>query len=152
MSREFVYPIQRQANLRDEPELVADTLSIPLPDTLVRRHGTNYRVTSISVKNARQTFPRYINNLVPLDQFPPDLTHATPRPPVPPVGRRRKTGLEFTRHGGWQRDTKLNRTVRGAAGYPRPHVRSHPIFFTLLRSLTSAQTQIRPLPLLWERT
>ena len=71
---------------------MADTLSIPLPDTLVRRHGTNYRVTSISVKNARQTFPRYIINLVPLDQFPPDLTHATPRPRAHPSAAAEKLG------------------------------------------------------------
>jgi hypothetical protein len=72
MSREFVYQYNGKANLRDEPELVADTVRIPAPDTLVRRHGTNYRVTSISLKNARQTFPQYIIDLVALDEFPPD--------------------------------------------------------------------------------
>jgi hypothetical protein len=71
VSREFVYQYNGKANLRDEPELVADTVAIPAPDTLLRRCGTNYRVTSVSVTNARQTFPRYIINLIPLDQFPP---------------------------------------------------------------------------------
>ena len=72
MSREFVYQYNGKVNLRDEPELVADTIPIPAPETLVRRHGTNYRVTSVSLKNARQTFPRYIINLVALDEFPID--------------------------------------------------------------------------------
>jgi hypothetical protein len=72
VSREFVYQYNGKATLRDEPELVADTISIPTPDSLVRRHGTNYRVTSISLKNARQTFPRYIIDLVALDEFPAD--------------------------------------------------------------------------------
>jgi hypothetical protein len=70
LSREFVYQYNGKANLRDEPELVADTVAIPPPDSLVRRHGTNYRVTSISLKNARQIFPRYIINLVAVDEFP----------------------------------------------------------------------------------
>lgn len=70
MSREFVYQYNGKVNLRDEPELVADTVRIPAPDTVIRRRDTNYRVTSVSVTNARQTFPRYIINLVPLDQFP----------------------------------------------------------------------------------
>jgi hypothetical protein len=61
-----------KANLRDQAELVADTVSIPAPDTLVRRHGTNYRVTSVSLKNAHQTFPRCLINLVALDDFPSD--------------------------------------------------------------------------------
>jgi hypothetical protein len=47
-------------------------VAVPAPDTLVRRHGINYRVTSVSLKNARQTFPRYIINLVALDEFPGD--------------------------------------------------------------------------------
>jgi hypothetical protein len=70
--REFVYQYNGKANLRDEPELVADTVRIPAPDTVVRRRDTNYRGTSVSVTNARRTFPRYIINLVPLDQCPPD--------------------------------------------------------------------------------
>jgi hypothetical protein len=64
-----VYQYNGKANLRDESEVVADTVPIPAPDTLVRRHGTNYRVTSISPKNARQTFPRYIIDLIALDEF-----------------------------------------------------------------------------------
>jgi hypothetical protein len=72
LSREFVYQYNGKANLRDEPELVGDTVRIPAPDTVVRRRETNYRVTSVSVTNARQTVPRYIINLVPLDEFPPD--------------------------------------------------------------------------------
>jgi hypothetical protein len=70
--REFVYQYNGKVNLRDEPELVADTVRIPAPDTVVRRRDTNYRVTSVSVINARQTFPRYIINLVALDEFPAD--------------------------------------------------------------------------------
>jgi hypothetical protein len=69
MSREFVYQYNGKANLRDEPEIVADTVRIPAPDTIVKRQGTNYRVTSVSVTNARQTVPRYIINLVALDAF-----------------------------------------------------------------------------------
>ena len=72
MAREFVYQYRGKANFRDEPELVADSVSIPAPDNLVRRHGTNYRVTSVSLKNARQTFPRYIIDLCPIDEFPGD--------------------------------------------------------------------------------
>jgi hypothetical protein len=72
VSREFVYQYNDKVNLRDEPELVADIVSVPAPDTLVRRHGTNYRVTSVSLKNARQTFPRYIIDLCPIDEFPGD--------------------------------------------------------------------------------
>jgi hypothetical protein len=72
VSREFVYQYNDKVNLRDEPELVADTVRIPAPDTVVRRRETNYRVTSVSVTNARQPVPRFIINLVPLDQFPPD--------------------------------------------------------------------------------
>ena len=72
MCREFVYQYNGKVSLRDEPELVADTVSIPAPDTVVRRRDTNYRVTSVSVINARQTFPRYIINLVALDEFPAD--------------------------------------------------------------------------------
>jgi len=73
VSREFVYQYNGKANLRDEPELVADTVRIPEPGILVRRHGTNYRVSDVSVTNARQTFPRYIINLIPFDEFPAEL-------------------------------------------------------------------------------
>jgi hypothetical protein len=72
VSREFVYQYNGKASLQDEPELVRDTVSIPAPDTLVRRHGTNYKVISVSVTNARATFPRFIINLRPLDEFPSD--------------------------------------------------------------------------------
>jgi hypothetical protein len=72
VSREFVYQYNDKVNLRDEPELVADTVRIPAPDTVVRRRETNYRVTSVSVTNARQPVPRFIINLIPLDQFPPE--------------------------------------------------------------------------------
>ena len=70
MAREIVFQYNGKVNLRDEPELVADTVRIPAPDTVVRRHGTNYRVTDVSVTNARQTFPRYIIDLCPIDEFP----------------------------------------------------------------------------------
>jgi hypothetical protein len=72
MAREFVYQFNGKANLRDEPELVADTDRIPVPGTHVRRRGTNYRVTDVSVTNARQTFPRYIIDLCPIDELPED--------------------------------------------------------------------------------
>jgi hypothetical protein len=72
MGREIVYQYNGKANLRDEPELVADDVRIPEHDSLVRRHGTNYRVVSVSVTNARKTFPRYIVDLKPLDEFPSD--------------------------------------------------------------------------------
>ena len=72
MAREIVFQYNGKANLRDEPELVADTVRIPVPDTVVRRHGTDYRVTDVSVTNARQTFPRYIIDLCPIDEFPGD--------------------------------------------------------------------------------
>jgi hypothetical protein len=74
MAREIVYQYNGKANLRDEPELVADFVLIPVPNTLVRRHGTNYRVVSVSLTNARRAFPRYIVDLKPLDEFPSDLT------------------------------------------------------------------------------
>jgi hypothetical protein len=70
VSREFVYQYNDKANLRDEPELVADTVRIPVPGVIVRRHGTNYRVTDVSVTNARQPFPRYIIDLCPIDELP----------------------------------------------------------------------------------
>ena len=69
MPREFVYQYNGKANLRDEPELVADTAPIPAPNTLVRRHGTNYRVHDVSVTNARQALPRFVIDLTPLDAF-----------------------------------------------------------------------------------
>jgi hypothetical protein len=72
VAREIVFQYNGKANLRDEPELVADTVRIPVPDTVVRRHGTDYRVTDVSVTNARQTFPRYIIDLCPIDEFPGD--------------------------------------------------------------------------------
>ncbi len=70
MAREFVYQYNGKATVRDEPELVADTVRIPAPGILVRRHGTSYRVTDVSVTNARQTFLRYIIDLRPIDEFP----------------------------------------------------------------------------------
>jgi hypothetical protein len=70
MAREFVYQYNGKVNLRDDPEIAADTVRIPAPDTVVSRHDTNYRVTSVSVTNARQPLPRYIINLIPLDDFP----------------------------------------------------------------------------------
>ena len=70
MARELVYQYNGKANLRDKPELVEDTVRIPAPDTIVRRHGTNYRVVAVSVMNARRMFPRYIIDLQPLDEFP----------------------------------------------------------------------------------
>jgi hypothetical protein len=70
MAGEFVHQYNGKVNLRDDPEMAADTVRIPAPDTVVRRHDTNYRVTSVSVTNARQPLPRYIINLIPLDDFP----------------------------------------------------------------------------------
>jgi hypothetical protein len=72
VSRELVFQYNGKANLRDEPELVADTVRIPEPGILVRRHGTSCRVTDVSVTNARQTFPRYIIDLCPIDELPED--------------------------------------------------------------------------------
>jgi hypothetical protein len=72
MSREFVYQYNGKANLHDEPELVAETVRIPAPETIARQHATNYPVTSVSVTNARAEFPRYVINLVPVDEFPAD--------------------------------------------------------------------------------
>jgi hypothetical protein len=69
MAREFVYQYNGKPNLRDDPEVVADAVRIPAPDTIVRRRDTNYRVTSVSVTNARQPIPRYLINLIPLDEF-----------------------------------------------------------------------------------
>jgi hypothetical protein len=70
MAREFVYQYNGKVNLRDEPELVADTVRIPAPGIILQRHGTSYRVTDVSVTNARQTFPRYIIHLCPIDELP----------------------------------------------------------------------------------
>jgi hypothetical protein len=42
--REFVYQYNGKASLQDEPELVGDTVSIPAPDTLVRRHDSNFGI------------------------------------------------------------------------------------------------------------
>ena len=72
MTREFVYQYNGKANLRDEPEFVEDTVRIPAPDTILRRHDTNYRVVAVSVMNARRMFPRYIIDLQALDEFPND--------------------------------------------------------------------------------
>jgi hypothetical protein len=66
VSREFVYQYNGNENLHEEPELVADTVPIPAPDTVVRRRGTNYRVKDVSVTNARQALPRFVIDLVPL--------------------------------------------------------------------------------------
>ena len=57
MAREIVFQYNGKANLRDEPELVADTVRIPAPDTVVRRHGTDYRVTDVSVTKCPTDFP-----------------------------------------------------------------------------------------------
>jgi hypothetical protein len=65
VSREFVYQYNGKATLRDAPELVADTVSIPAPNTVVRRRGINYRVKDVSVTNARQALPRFVIDLVP---------------------------------------------------------------------------------------
>jgi hypothetical protein len=67
VSREFVYQYNDKANLRDAPELMADTVPIPAPNTVVKRHGTNYRVNDVSVINARQALPGYVIDLTPLD-------------------------------------------------------------------------------------
>jgi hypothetical protein len=69
VSREFVYQYKGKASLRDAPELVADTIPIPAPDSIVRRHGTNFRVTDVSVTNARRALPRFVIDLTPLDEF-----------------------------------------------------------------------------------
>jgi hypothetical protein len=63
MAREFVYQYNGKASLRDEPELVGDEIPIPAPDTFLTRRGTKYKVRSVSVTNARKTFPRYIIDL-----------------------------------------------------------------------------------------
>ena len=67
MSREVVYQYNGKANLRDEPEIIPATTLLPAPDTIINRKGTNYRVTSVSVTNARKPLPRFIVNLIPLD-------------------------------------------------------------------------------------
>lgn len=59
VSREFVYQYNGKASLQDEPELVGNTVSIPAPDTLVRRNGTNYKVISVSVTDARDLSALY---------------------------------------------------------------------------------------------
>jgi hypothetical protein len=61
-----------KVHLRDEPELIAGSALIPTPDSIVKRRGTNYRVTSVFMTNAQERIPRYIVNLVPIDEFPPD--------------------------------------------------------------------------------
>jgi hypothetical protein len=61
MAREFVYQYNGKVNLRDDPEIAADTVRIPAPDTVVRRHDTNYRVTSVS-RHERPTAPSAIHH------------------------------------------------------------------------------------------
>ena len=65
MAREIVYQYNGKANLRDEPELVSDSVPIPQPGTVVTRHGMDFNVMDVSVVNARKTFPRYIIDLQP---------------------------------------------------------------------------------------
>lgn len=64
-----IFAYNGKAHLRDEAELVADTVPIPAPDSVVRRHGMNYRVTDVSVTNARQALPRFVIDLTPLGEF-----------------------------------------------------------------------------------
>jgi hypothetical protein len=71
MAREFVYQYNGRANLRDTPEIVPDGDFLPVLNSIVRRHGTNYRVVSIHRVEAA-TLPRYVIDLQPLDEFPAD--------------------------------------------------------------------------------
>jgi hypothetical protein len=69
MPREFVYQYNGKVHLRDKRQVVGDTVPIPKPGTIMRRHGTNYRVIDVSVENARQALPRFVIDLMPLDEF-----------------------------------------------------------------------------------
>ena len=69
MARELIYQYNGKANLRDDPELKEDSVPIPEPGTLVFRHSANFRVTSVSLISARNTLPRYIIDLKPIEDL-----------------------------------------------------------------------------------
>jgi hypothetical protein len=77
MPHEIVYQYSGKPHLRDAPEFdPSDTSPIPIKDQMVGRHGTNYRVVSVT---QMKTLPgsiaglaTYLVDLEPLDEFPAD--------------------------------------------------------------------------------